>query len=74
MFRQGIDEIPAILARGEGEKGADLVRQGRALGLLIEEDADLTAKLYKKLRPGDPISQDCYQPVALLLVRVPPRR
>jgi type III secretion protein U len=74
MFRQGIDEIPAVLARGEGLKGADLIRDGRALGLLIEEDAGLTQKLYKKLRPGDPISQDCYQPVALLLVRVPPRR
>lgn len=74
MFRQGIDEIPAVLARGEGQKGADLVREGRALGLLIEEDADLTLKLYKKLRPGDPISQDTYQPVALLLVRAPQRR
>ena len=74
MFRQGIDEIPAVLARGEDYKAADLIRDGRALGLLIEEDAGLTEKLYKKLRPGDPISQDCYQPVALLLVRVPPRR
>lgn len=74
MFRQGIDEIPAILARGEGEKGADIIREGRSLGLLIEEDPSLTEKLYKKLRPGDPISQDCYQPVALLLVRAPQRR
>jgi type III secretion protein U len=73
MFRQDKDEIPTVLARGEGLNAAEIIAAGRGFGLYVEEDAELTARMYKKLRPGDPISQDLYEPIAMLLVKGPRR-
>ena len=64
---RGPDDLPRVVARGEGEVAHQIIRHAGEGLVPTEEDARLAERLYEQVALDQPIPRSLYEPVAKLL-------
>ncbi len=67
--RQGIKDVPTVMASGQGEMARSILRLAKEQGLTIEENSDL-AQVLVNLNLGDSIPEEIFAAVAEILFYV----
>lgn len=67
-YRRGETSVPFVVCRARAQNSGQMLREAASLGIPIHEDADLARSIARRGRPGDPVPEAYFQPVADILV------
>ena len=67
-YKQGRDQAPVVLAKGQDEVAARIVRKAQECEIAIIENVPLARALYAQAELNQEIPPDLYGPVAEVLV------
>lgn len=68
-FVRGETPVPAVVARGEGDRAAAILARAGDAGVPVAEETDVAVALAARARPGGYVPQDLFGEVAGAMVR-----
>lgn len=67
-YKRGETSIPFVVCRARGRDSRKMLQDGLSLGIPVHQDLELAQAIARKGRPGDPVPEAYFQPVADILV------
>ena len=69
-FHESDSPVPTLVSKAQGEAAQDMEAEAQALGIPVEEDAELAKKLYEQHAMGEMVRREHFTDVAKVLVRI----